>query len=207
MCWRFGHLEKSNIDFALDAFSEIASRPSCAVIALDIKGFFDNLDHRLLKDAWSNLLGAPKLPNDHFNVYRSLTKSCVVDKVRLYQALNISPHNPKKSGKRRICEPDVFRKQVRGGKLLERNNQGKGIPQGSPISALLSNIYMFSFDAAMSAFAMSIGGTYMRYCDGFAAKWSEGRVEGPVSSRRILSAHATSAKVSKYRTKVRYLSS
>lgn len=161
----FRSLGKSNIEFALDAFSEIASRPSCDVIALDIKGFFDNLDHRLLKDAWKNLLGAQKLPVDHFNVYRSLTKSCFVDKLRLYQALNISPHNPKKGGRRRICEPDVFRTQVRGAQLLEQNSLDKGIPQGSPISALLSNVYMFSFDATMSAFAMSIGGTYMRYCD------------------------------------------
>jgi RNA-directed DNA polymerase len=161
----FRVLGKSNIDFALEAFSEIAARPSCDVIALDIKGFFDNLDHGRLKRGWAKLLGGPKLPPDHFNVYRSLTKSCTVDKLQLYSALHISPHNPTKGHRRRVCGPKVFRDHVRGGKLLSPNTQNKGIPQGSPISALLSNIYMFDFDSAMHAYAVSIGGRYMRYCD------------------------------------------
>ena len=43
--------------------------------------------------------------------------------------------------------------------------QKYGIPQGTAISALLSNLYMIEFDAAANAFAKRHGGRYMRYCD------------------------------------------
>src|SRR5690625_2306412 len=61
---------KSNIDCALNAFREIEQYEECEVLALDVKGFFDNLDHALLKDAWAQLLGASCLPSDHFAVFK-----------------------------------------------------------------------------------------------------------------------------------------
>ncbi|WP_412757969.1 hypothetical protein [Legionella bozemanae] len=38
-----------NIDFANYAFKEIVSRGNCVALVIDIKGFFDNLDHEILK--------------------------------------------------------------------------------------------------------------------------------------------------------------
>jgi hypothetical protein len=43
--------------------------------------------------------------------------------------------------------------------------QKRGIPQGAPISALLSNIYMLDFDIVIAREVEELGGLYRRYCD------------------------------------------
>jgi hypothetical protein len=57
----FRSLGKSNVDFAFEAFETIRKHGECSVIAIDITGFFDNLDHGSLKNAWASLLGASQL--------------------------------------------------------------------------------------------------------------------------------------------------
>jgi RNA-directed DNA polymerase len=161
----FRKLGKSNIDFSNEAFNDIIEKRFCTAIALDIEGFFDNINHEILKEAWCRVLGdAALLPDDHYNIFRSLTKFAKVDKKNLFERFNISKRNPKKKNKR-ICEPKQFREVVRNNGMIEVNNSDKGIPQGSPISALLSNIYMISFDEEVSIFINNINGRYFRYCD------------------------------------------
>lgn len=160
----FRKLGKSNVDFANDAFTEILSLAPCTAIAIDITKFFDSLDHQTLKKAWAELIDQKSLPKDHYNVYKSLTNHCSVDREVLYENLGISKSNPK-SKSQRICSPKEFRQLVRSKKLLVVNKDIKGIPQGSPISALLSNIYMFNFDIEISNIIEEVGGKYFRYCD------------------------------------------
>lgn len=160
----FRKLGKSNIDFALDAFNRIKKHGSCTAIAYDISGFFDNIDHDFLKKAWAEVLGATSIPRDHYAVYKAITRYSEVEKVALYKALGLSLNNPPK-GIDRICEPAEFRALRNGSRLIRKNTSGKGIPQGSPISALLSNIYMYEFDQLMVELVAQWGGTYYRYCD------------------------------------------
>lgn len=68
----FRKLNKSNIEFAFDAFEQIRKRKDCSAVALDLSKFFDTLDHNLLKDAWCRLLGTEILPNDHYAVFKIL---------------------------------------------------------------------------------------------------------------------------------------
>lgn len=160
----FRAIGKSNIEFARDAFQDIASRRSCCAITIDIKGFFDNINHQLLKESWQRLLRKSELPPDHYSVYKSLTRFSYVERDPLFEALGIPKSNPKR-GRTRICSAEEFRSKIRKGGLIKRNCDTKGIPQGSPISSLLSNIYMFEFDERISVFASCCGGSYYRYCD------------------------------------------
>jgi len=82
---------KCNIDFANDAFNYIRKyqKEEFLVIALDIKSFFDRLDHKTLRDIWIQLLNSEKdthqfLPSDHFNVYKNITRFAYVDIVDLF---------------------------------------------------------------------------------------------------------------------------
>jgi len=161
----FRSLGKSNIEFANSAFNEILSQGKCSAIGLDIRKFFDNLDHCVLKKAWSDLLEQSELPNDHYNVFKSLTKFSYVEKIDLYTLLGISKHNPKK-GRFRICTIQDFRNLVREEFRMVKNHQSiSGIPQGTPISAVLSNIYMLQFDIWAKNVMEEQGGKYYRYCD------------------------------------------
>lgn len=160
----FRSLKKNNIHFAAEAFDEVKKRKNCHVLCLDIKGFFDNLNHELLKFAWIEVLQKNALPDDHFAVFKSLTRYAKVDRAELYKLIGKSVNNL--SGKaERLCSPCEFRNQVRKAKLITRHSDDKGIPQGSPISALLSNIYMLKFDRAVNDFVSAHGGCYFRYCD------------------------------------------
>lgn len=188
----FRSLGKSNIEFAASAFGEISRRSECAAVALDVSGFFDNLNHQILKQQWCNLLGVSSLPDDHYNLFKSLTKFSTVDRDKVYQKFGIAPSNPKHD-RHRICSPEEFRSEIRGNGLLTTNKKAFGIPQGTPISAMLSNIYMMEFDAEMNSFAKSVNGIYLRYCDDilFVVPLSEidncGRIAGKSISALKLS--------------------
>lgn len=160
----FRGLGKSNIDFAFEAFEQIKLMGECSAVALDFSKFFDTLDHSILKNSWANLLGVTKLPPDHFNVFKSITRFSKVNKIEVYKEFGISANNPK-NGRNRVCSAKEFRDVVRVKKLITTNKEQFGIPQGSPISALLSNIYMFEFDVEMKKYMDIHGGKYYRYCD------------------------------------------
>lgn len=154
---------KCSIHFAKDAFDWIRSRSPCVALAYDVKSFFDSLDHGVLKEKWKEVLGGDSLPADHFSIYRSLVKSCRVDRDEVYRVFDINKNNPKAGGRKRICSASDFREKVSGAGMIKK--VASGIPQGTPISAVLSNIYMIDFDRKISKITNEVRGFYRRYCD------------------------------------------
>ena len=155
-------LGKCNIDFAKDVFNEVEQRESCTALAFDLSSFFDSIDHAKLKSAWCEVLGSEQLPKDHYKIYRSITKYAYLDRNTVFKELKIDNYKEvEKQG--RICSSKEFRERLRA--KIKTNHNSYGIPQGSPISAILSNIFLIDFDRIMSKYALEVDGIYRRYCD------------------------------------------
>jgi hypothetical protein len=160
----------NNIHFAKEAFDSIAAMGECDVIAADVSDFFGTLDHERLKRRWCELLGTSRLPADDFNIFRSITDFRFVDLDVLLKELRIASASLSQNsvpGKRaaRLGSIEDIRLALKKPGLVQRNSKQGGIPQGSPISAVLSNLYMIEADVRLSAFAKTIGGFYRRYSD------------------------------------------
>ncbi len=190
---------KCNIDFANDIFKIIKQYPKekFAVITFDIKSFFDNINHSLLRTAMMEVLGAEKLSSDFFNVFKNITRFSYVDIQDIFkeyqneiickktikkdrkikevkkkisrlkflknqEAIAFCYKNDFLKNKKHLIKSHKFIKDKETGKLSPRNF---GIPQGSPISSTLANLYLLNFDKKVNIFITSKNGYYKRYSD------------------------------------------
>lgn len=193
---------KCNIQFAKEAFDEVKNRfntdGSCAVIALDIKGYFDNIQHNKLKEMWLRVINETELPPDQYHVFRSLTKYAYINltsfqkqfdinfgKIKrkqnkklkrgehqVYQFNSLLDLIPDKLGVRNFKEKmNILRERGIVSQNSEFDSHRKrvlkksGIPQGSAMSAVLSNIYLADFDQEIYEKGIGEGFVYRRYCD------------------------------------------
>ena len=162
------NLGKNNIDFAKDAFDAIRSFPQCFILVGDFTNFFDNLEHQYLKKMMCEVLGVERLPQDYFSVFKNITRFSSWDWKDIVKASgeNIAERGVRKkiNSKETLLTKEQFQKNK---KDIKKNISGVGVPQGSPISAVLSNIYMIKFDKDIKRYVTSKGGIYMRYSDDF----------------------------------------
>lgn len=184
---------KCHIDFAKDVFDYISSesvKHDVAVLVSDISGFFDSLDHSIIKSTWSSLVGSP-LPDDYYNVYWNLTHFSYVEEIELFRMFkdNILSKSGDKTVSKSIhkishmrdamsiayCHREDIKKIreagiIRTGGFKKASTSGEaiksaGIPQGLPISATTANVYMMEFDKSINAAVSERGGIYRRYSD------------------------------------------
>lgn len=154
-------LGRSNYHFAKRVEDFVRSQPSLTVMCFDVTGFFDNLDHKHLKARLKAILGCDELDADWFAVFKAATR------YRYVHLDELKKHNDlaeRIKGRKR--HPIATIEQVKKlGVPIEKNPASKGIPQGTPISASFSNLYMTAFDLEIEAEARKRGALYQRYSD------------------------------------------
>ena len=184
-------ISPNNCTMAREIFEHIKKRKNnCYALAFDIHSFYDYIDHAKLYQEWTKVLNTDKLPADHLNIYRSLTKYCFIDLKEICYYINKNKCTSDACSK---CNKKIYKqipkilfynaKQFRTFKKwykeTYKNTEHKkfhknpglndkfpyGIPQGTSMSALLSNIYMIPFDVNMKNLAEEVNGIYRRYCD------------------------------------------
>lgn len=69
-----------SVNFAKSQFDEVRMVGNCTVTCLDVRGFFDNLCHKILLDRCKKILGFEHLPDDWYKVLRRLTRYEYLDK-------------------------------------------------------------------------------------------------------------------------------
>ena len=157
----YRRLGKSNYDFSADAYRFAKAHSPCVVLCFDITGFFDHLDHRLLKARLKRLLGVAELSDDWYAVFRHVTRFRHVSR----DALAAHPEFGSRL-KSKKPEPVATIAEIKAAGIeITPNKNAFGIPQGTPISSAFSNLYMMDVDRDMTALCKARGALYQRYSD------------------------------------------
>jgi RNA-directed DNA polymerase len=137
------------------------------------------INHVKLKEKWIKVIG-DNLPPDQFRLYKALTEYSYVNRNSILKKYEINLEKLKKDS---IYIASLFQlipgkqyhekfQKLRDDKLIVINNKPKnepdvrkGIPQGSGMSSVLSNIYLIDFDKDLSIRAKNGEFFYRRYCD------------------------------------------
>jgi hypothetical protein len=155
---------QSNISFAAEIIRSIYQIEDAYIFVSDFKGYFDTLDHELLLSRLSFLLGYKKLPKDWWNVWRSISKYGYVKKRDIEEYFR-PEHELRQMKKKRFIESDKDLRNFMQTKKVFSNKSRLGIPQGTPISAVLANVYAIDLDKKISELIREHNGIYRRYSD------------------------------------------
>lgn len=174
---------KCNIDIAYDVFEKIKylvtnNRSDLGVITFDIKGFFDNLDHGMIKESWKRIMGYKNMPEDVYHVYKSIVHYSYIYETEIFN--KFKDRLLTKRGLKKVKRIEYMRdknviafcpqegiSEIRRLHLIKQRKKTEtyGIPQGLPISAIIANVYMANFDVEVKKYIQQIGGVYRRYSD------------------------------------------
>lgn len=150
------HKNKSNIDFSKDVFETIRIANDSVLFCIDIKDFFGNIEHCSL---WNSVMHFCKdIPEENLQlVIKSVSHYRYVFKKDIESKLGKDTQKWTDSRK--------YNELIRDTNLIHKSKKKKGIPQGSPISDILANIYLYDFDVWLAEEVGQYQGIYRRYSD------------------------------------------
>ncbi|KXY42242.1 reverse transcriptase domain-containing protein [Bacillus sp. FSL M7-1020] len=160
----------NNIDFAHEVFEFVFNYKKAIIISLDFTSFFDKINHKKLKKNIKDVLKCDELPKDIYKIYKSITQFSYVNKSDVDEFLiqkygyELLKQKKKDNSLSRIMSAKEYREFKKTNKLY-KNKKSFGIPQGSGMSAVCSNIHLIHFDQELKKWANSKNALYRRYCD------------------------------------------
>lgn len=154
-------LGKSNYNFVQEALDFCYRMGSVSVVALDVTSFFDSIDHKLLKQRLKNILAVDEIPLDWYKIFKFITEYRYVNLAEIKE----HPAFKDRFGKTEHGRISTIRSLKKASITIHSNSNNFGIPQGTPISAALSNLYMVDFDIKMGLFCKPLDAFYRRYSD------------------------------------------
>lgn len=193
-------LGRGNYDFSAEVLEFARTQAPVTILAFDVSSFFDNLDHSLLKRRLKTVLGVTSLPEHWMRVFRAITAFHYVDMEELKSNPTFLARLKEKSRGRIASVEELKANGIKFHPNPEfAKGNRRGIPQGTPISAAASNLYMIDFDAAAKAYCNSIGALYRRYsddilviCDPADAAAAEAKIVDLIKAEKLeISPHKT----------------
>jgi len=152
---------KCNIDFAKEVFEYIVKCESAYIFVGDFSQFFDNLDHKYLKEKIKCVINEESLDAADYAIYKNITKFTYIEADDIESEKGLLRRDMR--GMDKYFETDEFHEFKKN--YLRKNLKDYQIPQGSSISAVYANVYMIDFDKKINDFITSQKGMYRRYCD------------------------------------------
>lgn len=158
--------KKSNIHSAAEVINFIKEQKETVILIGDFTRYFEKIDHRILKENLYEVMDVVSLPNDWFNIYKSVTK------YGYYKIEDFEKPNKEVQHFFELKRHTYFKslKHFRKYKKINScsyNHLSEGIPQGASISAVLSNVYAINFDKIMHEISLKYNSLYRRYSDDF----------------------------------------
>ena len=154
-------LGKANHHFSSEAYRFALANSPCVVLCFDVAGFFDHLNHSILKSRLRKILGDKEISDDWYRVFKHVTSYSKVDKADLQSHPIIGP-KMRKGGSDIISTIAKIKSYSIN---MESNNNEYGVPQGTPISSAFSNLYMIDLDLEVDKICKNFGSLYQRYSD------------------------------------------
>lgn len=171
LAYRNNKKGKSNIHFSAEVFRFLKKQDEAIILSLDFSQFFDKIVHKKLKNNIRIILDTNEIPLDIYNVFKNNTKYSYVNREKIEDFL-IEKYGKEKTNElrkkhqlKRIMSDKEFRDFKKDN--LYKNKKPYGIPQGSGLSAVCSNIHLIQFDKEMVRWAKDHRALYRRYSDDF----------------------------------------
>lgn len=161
------NIGQTNIQVARRAFDYMVGHEECSVFVTDLEKFFDNVDHRYMKIQVRRLFDDGAIPDDYYAALKHVLRFRVWDLEDLHK-LNGLPFS--KTGTKRLSTHDrvlpIQEFRALAPRYVKRLFEpGVGMPQGSPLSGVLANVYLLELDTKMRECADACGVLYLRYSD------------------------------------------